>query len=224
MEFEVLHRCPDFVAVNKPGGLLVHRNRESRDRVFLLQELGKQLGEYLYPVHRLDRGSSGVIVFAFSSEAARDLQGALMSEQAEKEYLALVRGQAPEKGQMTRPLRNDKGERQPCWTEFERIASWSRCSLLRVRIKTGRRHQIRRHMAHLAHHVIGDTTYGKGKINRAMRADFAMPRLCLHAHRLKLPAFADNEEVNIVAPLFKDLRDFLLRLPDSDPKLIATLS
>ena len=223
MNFEILYQDDDIVAVNKPGGLLVHRSSQSTDRVFLLQELRNQLGKHLYPVHRLDRPSSGVIAFAFSSEAAKDLQAALSSDDSRKEYLAFVRGQAPEEGEMTRPLRNDKGERQACYTSFVKLAYWSRSSLLRVQIKTGRRHQIRRHMAHLALHVLGDTTYGKGRINRAMRENYGLPRLFLHAQRLVLPPFRTNKGLDIQAPLFADLREFLLRLPDSDPDLIATL-
>ena len=223
MKFEVLYQDEDVVAVSKPGGLLVHRSSQSSDRIFLLQELRNQLGRHLYPVHRLDRPTSGVISFAFSSEAARDLQASMTSKESKKTYRALVRGEAPEKGEMTRPLRNDRGEPQPCFTSFTRIAYWSRSSLLRVQITTGRRHQIRRHMAHLAHHVIGDTTYGKGRINRAMRADYDLPRLFLHAQRLELIPFRNNQGLDIRAPLFPDLREFLLRLPDSDPELIGTL-
>ncbi|MDF1660344.1 MAG: pseudouridine synthase [Planctomycetota bacterium] len=223
MNFEVLYQDEDVVVVNKPGGLLVHRSSQSSDRIFLLQELRNQLGKHLYPVHRLDRPTSGVIAFAFSSEAARDLQSSLSAEDSSKEYIAFVRGEAPEEGEMTRPLRNDKGEPQPCSTSFKRIAYWSRSSLLKVKITTGRRHQIRRHMAHLALHVLGDTTYGKGRINRAMRENYGLPRLFLHAQRLKLVPFRNNKGLDIRAPLFNDLREFLLRLPDCDPALIESL-
>lgn len=223
MNFEVLYQDEDVVAINKPGGLLVHRSAQSSDQIFLLQELRNQLGRHLYPVHRLDRPTSGVIAFAFSSAAAKDLQQALNADDSSKEYLAFVRGEAPLEGEMSRPLRNDKGERQPCFTSFKRIAHWSRSSLLKVKITTGRRHQIRRHMAHLALHVLGDTTYGKGRINRAMRENYGLPRLFLHAHRLQLGPFRNNEGLDIRAPLFDDLREFLLRLPDCDPDLVKSL-
>jgi tRNA pseudouridine65 synthase len=223
MDLEILYQDEEFVAVNKPGGLLVHRSKQSSDRVFLLQELSSQLAAYLYPVHRLDRACSGVMVFAFSSDGARRLQEALNSPDASKRYLTLVRGDTELEGEMARPLSDEKGQRKACLTLFKKLQYWSRSSLLKVTIKTGRRHQIRRHMAHLAHHVIGDTTYGKGKINRAMRAEFGLPRLFLHAHELTLPAFGTNQGMTIRAPLFADLRAFLLRLPDADPEFVSSL-
>jgi tRNA pseudouridine65 synthase len=212
-----------MVIVNKPGGLLVHRSRESRDRVFLLQRLANQVGERLYPVHRLDRAASGAVVFGLSSRAARDLHINLSAGDARKEYLALVRGSAPAAGVIDRPLSADNGVRRPCHTEFERLAEFSRCSLLRVRITTGRRHQIRRHLAHLRHHVIGDTRYGKGGINRYFRETWGLPRLFLHASALAIRHPDTGEPIRVAAPLPADLLDFVKRLPDVDPELLAVL-
>jgi len=221
--YEILYRDADVVVVNKPGGLLVHRTGESQDRVFLLQELRRQLGVHLYPAHRLDRAASGVIAFGLSSQAARDLQAGLVADDARKEYLALVRGSTPERGESQRPLTNERGVKQPASTTFDRVAEFSRCSLLRVRIHTGRRHQIRRHLAHLAHQLIGDTNYGKGRINRFFREQYGLPRLCLHAARLDIPWPREPGRLVVRAPLMDDLRQFLLRLPDVDETLIATL-
>jgi tRNA pseudouridine65 synthase len=221
--FEILHLDDHVVAVNKPGGLIVHRTRESADRVFLLQELGRDLGRFLFPVHRLDRAASGVLVFALSGQVARKLQESLSAADARKEYLALVRGETADRGRSDRPLTGPRGVRKPACTEYERLATMSRCSLLRVRIRSGRRHQIRRHLAHLHHQLIGDTTYGKGKINRFFRENYGLPRLFLHAAFLSIAHPSGRERLTVRAPLPADLREFLLRLPDCDRGLLATL-
>jgi tRNA pseudouridine65 synthase len=215
---EILHQDEEVVIVNKPGGLLVHRSHESSDRVFLLQELARQIDRRVYPVHRLDRAASGAIAFALSSGAARKLQANLSAADSRKEYLALVRGSAPTRGVIERAL-----TQHACRSEFERLAELSRCSLLRVRISTGRRHQIRRHLSHIRHQVIGDTTYGKGKINRYFRETYGLPRLFLHAWRLELRHPETGERLRIAAPLPDDLRAFLRRLPDVDAALLATI-
>jgi tRNA pseudouridine65 synthase len=219
----VLYRDDVLVIADKPGGMLVHRSRESSDRVFLLQELRNQLGQHLYPVHRIDRAASGAIAFALSSDAARAVQAALGRDDARKEYLVLVRGSAPAAGEIDRPLTGENGEPQAARTSFERLAELSRCSLLRVRIHTGRRHQIRRHLAHLRHQVIGDTSYGKGGINRFLRQGFGLPRLFLHAAALGFEHPFAGGRLEVRAPLAEDLRSFLLRLPDVDPALVARL-
>ena len=221
--FHVLHRDEALVAVSKPGGLIVHRTPESTDRVFLLQELGAQLGRFLYPVHRLDRAASGVIVFALSSEAAAMLQAALQSPDARKEYLVLARGSAPGRFEVDRPLKNENGTPQEARTSFEKLAEMSRASLLRARIYTGRRHQIRRHLSRSAHQVIGDTTYGKGRINAFLREHYGLPRLFLHAERLEITHPLSGERLVIRAPLAEDLRGFLLRLPDCPVELVQAL-
>ncbi len=220
---EVLHRDEHVVVVNKPGGLLVHRTKESSDTVFLLQELRDQLDLHVFPVHRLDRAVSGAIAFALSSEDARDLQAMMARKNTRKEYLALVRGGTPAEGETRRPLTADNGVKKEAHTSFEKIAELSRCSLLRVRIHTGRRHQIRRHLSHLAHQLIGDTSYGKGRINTFFREEYGLPRLFLHASRLEIDHPRTGERLEIFAPLADDLRRFLKRLPDHDASLLETL-
>lgn len=208
----VLYQDEHLVAVSKPSGLLVHRSRESADRVFLLQELSRQVDRILYPVHRLDRAASGVIVFGSTSADARWLQAALADEAAVKEYLVLVRGTPAAEGSSERPLTDDQGVRREARTTFTCVEELGRFTLLRVRIHTGRRHQIRRHLAHLAHQVVGDTTYGKGRINQELRDRHALRRLFLHATRLVLQHGPKGSRLEIVDPLPQELERVLAGL------------
>ena len=217
---DILYQDDDLIVADKPPGLLVHRSRESSDRVFLLQLLRDQVGRYLYPVHRLDRAASGAIAFALSSETARQLQASLTSPTARKEYLALVRGSAADSGEIDRPLTGANGEKKDALTRYEKLGEIYRSSLLRVRIFTGRRHQIRRHLAHLGHQLIGDTTYGKGKINRFLREEHGLPRMFLHCARLGFEHPGSGKRVEVRAPLAEDLRVFLLNLPGCPSQLL----
>ncbi len=221
--FDIIYQDEHIIAICKPGGILVHRSKESRDKVFVLQTLAEQIGQYIYPVHRLDRAASGVMVFALSSEDARLLQENLGSSETRKEYIALVRGISEEEWEMDRPLKNENGEKQNARTEFKKIADFFRCSLLRARIHTGRRHQIRRHLSHHAHQIIGDTTHGKGKINRFFREEYGLPRLFLHARWLDVRHPRSQEMLHLESPLSSDLREFLLRLPEFPTSLIDSL-
>jgi tRNA pseudouridine65 synthase len=216
----IIYADESLVAVDKPAGLLVHRSPEAADRVFLLQELREQLGCRVYPVHRLDRAASGVIVFALSGDGARELQASLSRAETRKEYLVLVRGETPPAWTVERPLTGESGEKQAARSEFHRLGTFSRCSLLRARIVTGRRHQIRRHLSACAHQVIGDSSYGKGRINRFFRAQYELPRLFLHSFLLALRHPRTGNALELRAPLAADLRAFLDRLPDFDPAVL----
>ena len=118
---DILYQDDELLVADKPPGLLVHRSRESSDRVFLLQLLRDQVGRYLYPVHRLDRAASGPIAFALSSETARALQASITSPTAHKEYLVLVRGSAASSGEIDRPLTGANGKKKDALTRFEKI-------------------------------------------------------------------------------------------------------
>ena len=215
---DVLYEDEALVAVSKPGGLLVHRSRESDDRVFLLQMLGRQIGAHLFPIHRLDRAASGVIVFGKSSEAARDLQTSITDARAVKEYLVLVRGSDTSRVRVASSVNPTRAGgpkiKQPAHSEFRKLAEFSRSTLLVARIFTGRRHQIRRHLAHEQHQVLGDTSYGKGKINQYFRDHFQLPRLFLHAWRMTFAHPRTGVPLTVQAPLAPDLRGFLERLGD----------
>jgi tRNA pseudouridine65 synthase len=191
----------------------VHRGEWSQPGdLHVLQTLRNQLKRKLFPVHRLDRNTSGVLAFALSSEMAAALQARLHEPESRKRYLLLGRGHAAAEFASTRPLRNDRGEPQPCRTEFRCLEHLPHCSLLEATLHTGRKHQIRRHLGHLAHHVLGDSTYGKGRINRLLREKFGLPRMFLHASELELAHPRTGKWLHLRAPLAPDLADCLERL------------
>lgn len=199
---DVLYRDEYLVAVNKPSGLLVHRSAiDRRETRFALQLVRDQLGQRVYPVHRLDKPTSGVLVFALSPHIARALSEQFAAQQVHKRYLAVVRGWAPERGfidhalseeldKMTdRRARQDKAP-QAAETHFRRLATvelpvcverypQTRYSLVECFPKTGRKHQIRRHMKHIAHPIIGDAKHGKGVHNRFFQSEYNCHRLLL---------------------------------------------
>lgn len=196
MMLKVLYQDPDFIAVDKPSGLLVHRTELSTDRECAMTILRDQLGQWVYPVHRLDRATSGVLLFALNSKAAGDLSERFRAKEMRKTYLAVVRGYADTTGVIVQPLkRNPEKKNSPlleAHTTYERVAttelpfaigrySTTRYSLVKVRIETGRLHQIRRHMCTISHPIVGDTVYGDGKHNKFFREKFALRRLLLCA-------------------------------------------
>ena len=224
MAIEILYRDETAVAVHKPGGMLVHRTREAVDAdEWLLQLVRREVGKRVYPVHRLDRAASGVILFALSSDDTRRWQEALKAPETAKTYVAVVRGTCPEGWCMDRPLTSDRGVPREARTSFERIATFEGLSLVRVRLHTGRRHQIRRHLAHSAHQIVGDSTYGKGRINRYLREERGLPRMFLHASSLEVDHPATGERIRIDCPLSEDLRRFLAGFDGLDPAVLAKL-
>ncbi len=213
----VLHLDADLVAVDKPPGLLVHPTRlDAHETDHALGRLQHQLGLALWGVHRLDKGTSGVLLFARSAEAARALNAALETGQAAKRYLALVRGWPAAEGEVAHPLARDPERPSagqpllPARTRWQRLQchEWPvsdgrhpscRCALVLAMPLTGRRHQIRRHFKHLGHPLIGDSTHGKGPLNRALAAWLGASRLWLHAWRLALPALGGRPPLVIEA-------------------------
>lgn len=208
----VLHRDDELIVVSKPSGLLVHRSPIAPDEDALMQRVRDHVGHYVYPVHRIDRPASGIVMFTLNPKSMRWVQRAMRDIEARKEYLVLVRGKPPDDWFSTRPLRSDKGQPQPSHTEFSTLERFSRCALVSARIFTGRRHQIRRHLNHCAHHVLGDTTYGKGRVNQEFRDRFGLPRLFLHAHRVRFFHPRAGGMIEIVDPLPADLEGVLSKL------------
>lgn len=206
----MLHEDAALVAIDKPSGLLVHRGW-ANDRVVALTLVRDLLGRRVHPVHRLDRGTSGVLVFALTEAAARRLAEVFAAGQADKRYLALVRGIAPESGTVDSPVPlRPGGPRAPAHTDFRLLVPCPgtaprACSLVEARPRTGRLHQVRRHLKHAGFPVLGDANYGKGDLNRAFREAYGLGRLALHASRLVLPHPETGEPLELFAPIPPDL-------------------
>lgn len=218
----VIYRDARLIAVAKPPGMLVHRTALARGETrFVMQTLRDQIGQHVFPVHRLDRPTGGVLLFALDSDAAAALTRAFTEHRVNKRYLAVVRGWGPETVSVDAPLREEDGIRpkaempaHPALTHFRRLATaeipvaidrypQSRYSLMEARPETGRRHQIRRHLARCGHPIIGDAKHGKGIHNRYFRDHLDCPHLLLSAvalefrhpfegHQLRLEAAPDD--------------------------------
>jgi tRNA pseudouridine65 synthase len=196
-----LFQDDDLVAISKPPGMLVHRGW-ARDGVPALQALRDQIGRYVFPVHRLDRGTSGVLVFALRSEVARDLQQQFVRGEVDKRYLALCRGKSPELRRVDHPIAAVTGdEPRPAVTNLCLLGSFERYGLYEARPQTGRTHQIRRHLKHASHPIIGDVRYGKGEQNRVFRERFGFHRMALHCTQLGFEHPRSGEAMTVVAPV-----------------------
>lgn len=221
---DILYHDDALVAVNKPAGMLVHRSRIDRTaRRFVLQTVRDQLGQRVYPVHRLDKPTSGVLLLALHPEAARQLGEAFAERMIAKTYVAVVRGYVDNAGVIDYPLkegldkttdgraRTDKPA-QPAVTHYRRLAQvevpfavsrypTSRYALVELRPETGRKHQIRRHLKHVFHPIIGDGKYGQGRHNRFFKNQYGCHRLLLAATDLAFPHPVTKERLTITAPL-----------------------
>jgi tRNA pseudouridine65 synthase len=195
----ILYRDDTIVVVDKPSGLLVHRSPIDRhERRFAVQLLRDQLGRHVYPVHRLDKGTSGALAFALDKATATALAEQFADQRVRKTYLAVVRGWPPVAGVIDHPLGAVQdayappvdAAPKPCRTAFRTLATvelpvrvdrypTSRYALVELEPETGRRHQLRRHLVHVSHPIIGDSTYGKGRHNRLFAERFGVQRLLL---------------------------------------------
>ncbi|NMP33270.1 tRNA pseudouridine(65) synthase TruC [Thalassotalea sp. M1531] len=204
----ILYQDDYMVAVDKPAGLFVHRSFLDRhEKYFALQLVRDQVGKYVYPIHRLDKPTSGVLLFALDEKTAKALNELFDQRAIEKTYFALVRGFLNECGVVDYPLKpkldkigdkfasQDK-EAQLAITEYQTLQQGVinkpvgrydsvRYSLVRLKPKTGRRHQIRRHLAHLRFPIIGDVNYGDNKQNPFFHQEFGFKRLMLFAQSLQ---------------------------------------
>jgi tRNA pseudouridine65 synthase len=218
---ELLYKDADYVAIDKPAGLLVHRtNIDRHETRFALQMLRDQIGDRVFPVHRLDKPTSGVLVFGRTPEAAAALAARFEAREVEKHYLAVVRGYTPESGRIDHALATDRG-RQKAVTSYRRLATvelphavgrypTARYSLVRVAPETGRTHQIRRHMKHIFHPIIGDRKYGDDRHSRFFESRFGCERLLLHASYLRFthPGTAGNVAIDSpLPPAFRSVTD-----------------
>lgn len=212
---DILYLDEHVVAVDKPPGLAVHRSRlVGDDDDYLMDRLRLQVEGRLHAVHRLDRATSGVLLVARSSEAAAELGQQAMAREMDKTYLAVVRGWPAEQGEIDYPLTGSSlsGEAKPALTRWRRLATvevpiaqgrypQQRYALLEVSPETGRYRQIRRHFHHVSHHLLGDTSHGRGDHNRLIRQYYGVHRLMLHALRLQVVHPVTQQPLVLEAPL-----------------------
>jgi tRNA pseudouridine65 synthase len=210
----LLYRDEHVVVVDKPAGLAVHRGW-APERDVAMVRVRDALGLRVYPVHRLDRGTSGVLVLALSPEAAAAMAESFAKGLVHKCYLALVRGVPAESSVIDHPLppgEDRAAARVPARTAISRREVFGRYSLVEARPETGRLHQVRRHLKHIACPIIGDVNYGKGEHNRLFRERFGLHRMFLHALSVTFPHPASGGPVAVCAPLPEELASVLARL------------
>jgi tRNA pseudouridine65 synthase len=224
----ILYRDEHLVAVHKPAGLLVHRSDLDRHETrFAVQLLRDQIGRRVHPVHRLDKGTSGVLLFALDAESASAVGIQFERDEVAKRYLAIVRGWPPEHGVIDHPLSrrfDDYGRKLaldqrpaplPAVTGYRRLATielpepippypTARYALLELAPRTGRQHQLRRHLKHIAHPIIGDATWGKGAHNRLFQQRFGCHRLLLACTAMHLRHPASGAPLAISCPVAAD--------------------
>lgn len=217
-DIELLFADDDVVVANKPSGLSVHRGWDDEDDVAMFR-VRDAVGAHVHPVHRLDRGTSGALVFARTAAAAATLGRAFADGLVEKRYLALVRGTPPAAGVIDHaiPAKEEspgQSARVPAVTRYRLVARSpvERCSLVEAMPETGRLHQIRRHLKHLSHPIVGDVNYGKGDVNRHYRARYGLHRLALHAHLVAFAHPSTGARVVVRAPLPADFAAVLAAL------------
>ncbi|MEN5432902.1 pseudouridine synthase [Sphingobacterium faecium] len=221
---EILYQDEDIIAINKPHGLLVHRSSIARDASeFALQLLRDQINQTVYPAHRLDRKTAGILLFSLNKDMDKELQQLFQNQQVDKKYLAILRGHAPEEMHIDYPLKKDNGVIQEAQTDFKTIAHTelpfpsgkfptSRYSLVEANPTTGRMHQLRKHFAHIFHPIIGDRPHGCNKQNKFWKEHFEMDTMMLHASEItfKHPKTQNNIIINAeLQPEFKRVLEIL---------------
>ena len=219
---EILFQDENLIAINKPSGLLVHKSLiDKRETKFAVQMLRDQIGQYVYPLHRLDKPTSGVLLFALSKEMAIMMSEIIQDRRTKKEYIAVTRGITDKRGDINYALKeiHDKmtdskakqdKDAQEAITEYQRLASielpfavgkykTARYSLLKLKPHTGRKHQLRRHMKHIFHPIVGDTTHGDLRHTKFFRKQYDSHRLLLHAFKLSFKHPLTDKEIIIKA-------------------------
>ena len=210
---EILYQDENIVAINKPHGLLVHQSSIARDaEEFALQLLRDQIGQNVWPAHRLDRKTGGVLLFSLNQETNKILQGMFRENEMDKKYLAIVRGYFPDELKIDYPLKKDNGVIQEALTYVKCLNRaevdfqigthpTSRYSLIEANPQTGRMHQIRKHLAHVMHPIIGDRPHGCNKQNRYFKNELEMDTMMLHALSLEFIHPYSKETIKIEASL-----------------------
>ena len=225
---EIIYKDEVMIIVNKPTGLLVHRSPIAADASeFAIQVLRDQIGQKVFPVHRLDRKTSGLLVFALNEEVNKLMQVAFMNRAIEKKYLAIVRGFVAANGTIDYALTNEAGKVQDALTHFRLLQHFeieiptgkfttARYSLVEVEPETGRMHQIRKHFAHIFHPIIGDRPHGCNKQNKLFLEKWGMNSMLLHASELTFKHPISDQEMTFKASLPADFNLTIERLSKKD--------
>jgi tRNA pseudouridine65 synthase len=210
---DIIYHDDHLVAINKPHGLLVHRSSIAHDVTeFALQILRDQLNRHVFPAHRLDRKTGGVLLFALDKETEKLMQTQFMENQVSKKYLAIVRGHTPDEQDIDYPLRKENGTLQDAFTHYKTLGRaeldvplgnhpTSRYSLVEAMPQTGRMHQLRKHFSHIFHPIIGDRTHGCNKQNKLFKERWEMETMLLHASQLSFRHPLTGINIQIEAPL-----------------------
>lgn len=221
---EIIYEDEYLIAINKPHGLLVHQSSIARDATeFALQMLRDQVRKHVSPVHRLDRKTSGILLFAFDKRAEIAMHQQFMNSETDKKYLAILRGFTPDVMDIDYPLAKENGTMQDAFTSFRTLQKaevnvpfgkhdTSRYSLVEATPKTGRMHQLRRHFSHILHPIIGDRTHGCNKQNKFFLEQWNMSTMLLHASELSFTHPITSEKIHLKANLheeFKRVMEFM---------------
>lgn len=221
-QLDIIYRDEHVIAIHKPAGLLVHKSPiDKRETRYAMKLLRDQIGQWVYPVHRLDKPTSGVLLFALNPDCAKRVGELFEQRQVSKRYQALVRGYTPASGQIDHALseiaafkdqqaKADLKDAKEAQTHYQRLAQFelpfndgrfptSRYSLLELQPITGRKHQIRRHLKHISHPIVGDVKYGKGPHNRLFREQYQCERLMLACTELGLAHPLTGEQLTLQA-------------------------
>lgn len=234
MILDILYQDEWLVAVNKPAGMLVHRSwLDPHETQFVMQTLRDQIGQHVFPIHRLDRPTSGVLLFALNSEIANLMCQQFEQKRIEKSYLAVLRGYLKGTGRIDYPLKvqldkiadkfaQEDKVAQEAVTDYECLKSVemsypagrynsSRYSLVRLVPHTGRKHQLRRHCKHIFHPILGDTQYGDLHQNRALTKNTGCKRLLLHAETLCFEHPISQKRITIHSPFDEQWQDLMTK-------------
>lgn len=225
-ELEIIYQDEELIAINKPVGLLVHRTKlDPGETRFAIQILRDQIGSWVYPVHRLDKGTSGAMLFTKSPESASVIGELILNQRIQKTYLAIVRGYPPDVQSIYYAIHNaHKTSRRLAITHFETLArtelekevgifNTARYSLLKIKPETGRRHQIRKHLKHIFYPIIGDKRYGDRAHNRFFREELGLDQMFLHAAELKFINPYKQQELIITAEFPEHWNEALKNFP-----------
>jgi tRNA pseudouridine65 synthase len=208
---EIVYQDDHLIAINKPHGLLVHRSSIATDaKEFALQLLRDQVNRHVSPVHRLDRKTGGLLLFAFEKDVEIAMQQQFMNGEVQKKYLAVLRGYAPDQMDIDYPLAKENGTIQEAFTSFVTLRRaeldvafgkhpTSRYSLVEATPTTGRMHQLRKHFAHIFYPIIGDRKHGCNKQNKFFKETWEMTTMLLHASELKFNHPVTGETVQLKA-------------------------